>query len=405
MLQNSDSLESFYLDVLEKLVSQPTAPFREERVAHRIATFLREWGVPFELDEFGNIIAHYQHGTDCRPMVLMAHMDHPAFVITARGGPNGTDFVGKLQGGVSAQCFVQEVAVRLFPSSRPDSEAGLAARIVGFKQGEKPREVEFYLSLDKADAVAAVEPGDFGVWDLPDFELRDNFIHARVIDDLVGCAAALLTLWKLSQEQPDTNVYGVFTRAEEMGLVGATAVLQSGRMPKAAYIVSLEASKTLPGAVQGEGPVIRVGDKIFTFQEEAEIVLRTAAKNLNKGGPAGGPPLFKSQRQLMSGGGCEAGAALLAGYTATGLAFPLGNYHNVTSDFKLEPENIHKADYIAGIVLLQEAVRLMPQADNLRSDLIKAYGDVEPLIEQLKASTTLIKKAVHPTDNTLGLGK
>jgi len=396
--QNSDNLESFYLDVLQRLVSQPTAPFREERVARGIAALLREWDVPFELDEFGNIIAHYQRGPECRPLVLMAHMDHPAFVITTRGGPNGTDFVGKLQGGVSAQCFMQEVAVKLFPRSRPDSEAGIAARIVGFKQGEKPREVEFYLNLDKADEVAVVEIGDFGIWDLPDYELRGDFIHARVIDDLVGCAAALLTLWELSQEQPDTNVYGVFTRAEEVGLVGATAVLQSGRLPKTAYIVSLEASKTLPGAVQGEGPVVRVGDKIFTFQEEAEIVLRTAAQNLNKGGSVGQPPLFKSQRQLMSGGGCEAGAALLAGYTATGLAFPLGNYHNVTSDFRLEPENIHKADYIAGILLLQEAVRLMPQADDLRLNLTKTYGDVEPLIEQLKASANLITTAVQQKD-------
>jgi endoglucanase len=382
---------AFYLHVLQELVSQPTAPFREERVAAKVGSFLHEWGVPFSLDEFGNIIAHYQRGAACRPLVLMAHMDHPAFTVTEQGGLHSADFTARLEGGVNTKCFEQPVAVKLYVRACPDQS--LAGHVVGFSQTDKPRSVQLYLKMDNPAELALVGTGDFGIWDLPDFELSDGFIHARVIDDLVGCASTLLTLWKLVQEQAETDVYGVFTRAEEVGLIGAEAVVRSGILPRDAYIVSLEASKTLPGALQGEGPVVRVGDKLHTFSEEAEFVLRAAVLSLNKDSVDQAVPRFKTQRQLMSGGGCEAGAALLGGYLATGLAYPLGNYHNVTADFRLEPENIAVADYEIGVLLLQEAARLMPKLAELQATQLATLGNIDNYLERLRQSQPTIQRA------------
>ena len=46
---------------------------------------------------------------------------------------------------------------------------------------------------------------------------------------------------------------------------------------------------------------------------------------------------FKYQRNLMGAGGCEASAFKAFGYKVTGLAYPLGNWHNRGSK-KVEEE-------------------------------------------------------------------
>lgn len=395
-MQQQDDHSQFYLDVLREVVSQPTAPFHEERVAARIAAYLREWGIPFTVDEAGNVIARYQRGAPCRPLVLMAHMDHPAFVITAPGGPDGADWTAALRGGVGARCFEQPVAVRIFPDGHQASSAGLAARVTGYRQGDQPRAVDLYLTLDQPVTAGAIQPGDFGVWDLPDFALRDGLIHARAIDDLVGCAAALLALWQVARDGAETALYGVFTRAEEVGLVGASAVMNNGSLPPDAYIVSLEASAALPGALQGEGPVIRAGDRAVTFSEAAEVILKAAADRL--GSDVWRPAqrqTTKIQRQLMTGGRCEGGAAVQAGFATTGLAFPLANYHNVAEGYTLAPEYISASDYLTGVALLQEAARLMPALDGVLAEYADPYDPAGELAAQLLGTAERIKRATE----------
>src|SRR5689334_20374938 len=190
---------SFYLKTLENLVSQPTAPFHEERVYRQIAAFLRQINVPFEVDQWGNLIAHYQKGSAPRALALMAHTDHPALELIEPGAPaeiEGANWTAKLMGGVSARCFEQPSGVRLYTTG---SDTAIKGQIVGYKLGVTgPRDITLYLQIDGENAL---QPGDFGVWDLPDFELNDGFIHARVIDDLVGCAATLLALHKLVQSE------------------------------------------------------------------------------------------------------------------------------------------------------------------------------------------------------------
>ena len=64
----------------------------------------------------------------------------------------------------------------------------------------------------------------------------------------------------------------------------------------------------------------------------------------------------------MSGGTCEATAFAAFGYSVTGIAFPLGNYHNATTEIS-DPEGdvgaeyIHRSDYLGGVALIEEAAR------------------------------------------------
>jgi endoglucanase len=118
-------------------------------------------------------------------------------------------------------------------------------------------------------------------------------------------------------------------------------------------VVSLETSKTLPGAEIGGGPVIRVGDKSRTFDGDAESILQAARDAMQKEHPE-----TKVQRQLMSGGNCEAIVFVLSGYRTTAMAIPLGNYHNVGPEMTIEPEYIHLGDFAGQVELLTRAAEL-----------------------------------------------
>ena len=64
----------------------------------------------------------------------------------------------------------------------------------------------------------------------------------------------------------------------------------------------------------------------------------------------------------MSGGTCEATAFAMYGYSVTGIAFPLGNYHNATTNLRdpdggVGAEYIALADFLGGVELIAEAAR------------------------------------------------
>src|SRR5262249_30842456 len=164
------------------------------------------------------------------------------------------------------------------------------------------------LTLEIGAGAERLRLGDFGVLDLPDFELSGDTIQMRAVDDLAGCAAILAALERIAADDTPCDVWAVFTRAEEVGLVGATLLARAETLPAATIVVSLETSPALPGAELGGGPVVRVGDRVTAFHPEADALL-TAARDLlaEETGRA-------VQRQLMSGGTCEASTFNRHGY-------------------------------------------------------------------------------------------
>ena len=316
---------------------------------------LNEAGVPYRADAYGNIIARLS-GTitdgSVPPIAFMAHMDHPGFEAVAVDG----DFlVGAAMGGVPQSSFDAGVPLQVI---LPNGQR-LAAVTTG-PYGELS-ERKALISLEDAGRLSEVPLPSSVVFDLVDFQLDDGYIRMRALDDLAGCGSTLAMLAALAgqDEPPAGDVYGVFTRAEEVGLVGARLLAEAGTLPNETLVVSLESSRTLPGAEIGGGPVIRVGDAGFTFNADAEAPLIRARETLQAR-----PEGFKVQRQLMSGGTCEASAFSVYGYRTTGIAFPLGNYHNGAPDGGIEAEYIHEEDYLGGVELMLEAVRQMPERED-----------------------------------------
>ncbi len=320
--------------------------FYESGVAATVESILNDLGLERRKDSFGNIIAKLA-GSDSTvaPMAIVAHMDHPGFEITGR---QGNEFIATALGGVPPTSFAEGVPLQVL---LPDGSR--APAVTTGRHGEEA-ERQVRLKLANAQDASSVEPPAAAVFDLVDFELDGNLIWMRAADDLAGCGAALAALARLASgdKRPQGDIYCLFTRAEEVGLVGARLAAEAGVLPPETLIISAESSRTLPGAEQGGGPVIRVGDAGFTFNADAESVLTRAREALQERQPD-----FKVQRQLMSGGVCEASAFALYGYQTTGIAFPLGNYHNAAAKGKIEAEYINVEDYLGGVALMEEAAR------------------------------------------------
>ena len=357
------------LDLLARLGGCPAVAFHESRVAAAIVAVLNELGLEHRKDGAGNIVARVP-GTDpsVTPLAIVAHMDHPGFEITGR---HGDQFVADALGGVPASSFAAGVPIRVL---LPDGSR--AAAVTAGPHGEEA-DRRVLITLADSSEVDAVEPPGAAVFDLPDFELDGEFIRMRAVDDLAGCGAAISALARLhsGEQPPPGDVYGLFTRAEEVGLVGARLAAEAGELPLETLIISVESSRTLPGAEQGRGPVIRVGDAGSTFDSEAESVLVRARESLQQRDSE-----FKAQRQLMSGGVCEASAFAVYGYQTTGIAFPLGNYHNAAPDGRIEAEYIHVDDYLSGISLLEEAARQV--ADRFNTAFRQRLREVPPDMRQ-----------------------
>jgi len=149
------------------------------------------------------------------------------------------------------------------------------------------------------------------------------------------------------------DVRGLFTRAEEVGFVGAIAAARGGTLPRAARMVAIEASQALPHAPQGGGPILRVGDRTSIFDDGLTRWLARVATEL--AGPTGSR--FRWQRRLMDGGTCESTAYQLYGLRCAALCVPLGNYHNMSERGRIAVESIRLSDLVGLVRFFEGMIR------------------------------------------------
>ena len=335
------------LEILGEICRHPAVPFHEGAPAGFILETLDALGVPAFRDDFGSVIARYSNSPPDGepPIAFVAHMDHPGFETVGTdedGAPVAVALGGVPESSFSTPCDVfahfpdgTRISARTAPLDPDARKVRLTPRGGSDLSGAKAR--------------TAVS------FDLPDFELDGGFIRARALDDLAGCAASLAALERLAADAARADVFAVFTRAEEGGLFGARLMAEARTLPIETLVVSIESSPLIPGVEQGAGPVIRTGDALYTFDADAEQALIAARDAIRRRDPA-----FRCQRQLMSGGACEATAFAVWGYRATGVAFPLGNYHNATTTVRdpksgIGAEYIRADDFLGGVELLAEA--------------------------------------------------
>ena len=322
--------------ILERLAREPTTSYHEERVAAEATRIARGYGARVRQDRHGNLRISPPSPRKGIPIWLVAHMDHP-----------GLEMIGKreavLLGGIAPAYFRRGTRLRFYR----DGEV-VAARVSRYT----PKTYRF--RLVPSPEVDRLRRHDMGVFELEDFVVRAGRVHARQLDDLAGSSVALAAMERACASRR-MNLHALLTRAEEEGFVGTLAAIQDEAIPRNAFIVNLEASKAIPGVTIGGGPVIRVGDRRKTFDPEAESLLLAARARMPKSKPV--------QRWLMSGGTCEATCWGLYGWRATGVAIPLGNYHNQGPRNRLEPEIVSTQDLATAVDLLEIAAQDVAAAE------------------------------------------
>ena len=327
------------LPVLRHIVSRPTAPFHEHAVAEAILGYLREMPhVKVRWDKYGNMVARYERkGRHAGPTqsrhAFAAHMDHPGWVRVREQELGPSVHFPDVKHPLQFLGWVPEVYLRK-PSVR------------GY--------------------------GSFAMWDLPEFQLRDGLIHARACDDLIGCAVIVATFMDLEESGAEGACLGLFTRAEEVGLVGAMKLAGSGLIPEEVTIVSLETSAERPPAKIGAGPILRVGDKSSIFDPAATATLGGIAEEAK----------IPVQRCLMPGGTCEATAYQVAGHRSAALCVALGNYHNCGPGNRIAAEYVSFTD-VQGLVRLCTRIAVSG---------VKKNHAVKSLKKRLKANAEKYRK-------------
>lgn len=363
------------LALAKKTMSQPTAPYREGAVI----AWIREFAAAhprLTLRDLGDQNLELRRRGVRRsqtPLVLAAHMDHPGFrAIRSRRAPGG-------RGYLLDALFLGGVLPSFFPGAKArfflDDGETILARVSRTKRDRASGELRVALR-----AKHPVPSGVFGMWDLPAFLRRGGTLYGRVADDLAGVAAilALFEVVDTIDRKKIVDVRAVFTRAEEVGFVGALSVIHNKRLPRAARVVAVEASKALINAPRGAGPIVRVGDRTSIFDDGLVRFIDATARELE------GDSRFRYQRRLMDGGTCEATAYQQYGFRSAGVCLPLANYHNMSERGTIAAEGIDLDDLVGLVRLFEGMVR--------RDKHAPRRGHADPLRARLD---TLYRRSKH----------
>jgi putative aminopeptidase FrvX len=227
--------------------------------------------------------------------------------------------------------------------------------------------------------------------------MEGDLYHTNACDDLAAAASALGALDALRRMgeggEPVPDVRLLFTRAEEVGFIGAIAACRHGTIPEDARVIALENSRSFDDSPIGGGPIVRVGDRLSIFSPELTAAVASVAEKL------GGPALprasekhadvksgWRWQRKLMPGGACEATVFCSHALEATCLCLPLGNYHNMadlaavqagtnTSRPRVGREYISVGDFHALTDLLVACGKSLPASSPISERIEKLWGE------------------------------
>ncbi len=344
--------------ILRAILERPTAPFHEHAVLEAIDGFARAHApcVRLAADASGNRILEVRGTRASRgapALAFTAHLDHPGLV----RDPGARRF--ELLGRVTPAARLRGGRVRFFDAAATPAGRGRVLRV----EEEAGR---IWTEVRGAEPGAA-----FAMFDFPALRIRGDRITGRVCDDLLGAIAILAAVEECLATDPRASFLAVFTRAEEVGFVGALQMLKDGAIPRGVPMVGLECSAARGGnAVIGAGPIVRVGDFSTTFDPGVTAFLRDCADSI-----AAEDPEFRYQRRLMQGGSCESTAFLLDGRPAGALCLALGNYHNVPDRGPADPSTGLAAEHVS-----------MRDLDGLVRLLVRAVRDARSLGDPFRAT-------------------
>lgn len=365
-----------HLKWLCEITNLPTAAGHEDRVIAWVEDWAKQRrNVRMARDAVGNVLLSLTGAKRSRrPAFIVAHMDHPAFVVSEVRSPR--EVVAEFRGGVRPVYF--EDAKATFFDADDNPVHGTATKITKPRKGQSL----FYRLTFRLSRNAGLEIGDIGRWRMSAQRIRKDIIHTPACDNVASVAAALSMLDVVRSTRgakPDVRV--LLTRSEEIGFIGAIGACKHRTIPKQARVIVLETSRSFHDSPIGGGPIVRIGDRLSTFDPELLGAISSVAEDLAKTNKS-----FAWQRKLMAGGACEATTFCAYDYQSACICLPLGNYHNQGDIANVEAgknkkppradnEFISISDYHRYVHLLATCATSLDQAKSYRARMEELYAE------------------------------
>ena len=307
-------------------------PGNEDDVREILKKEMEEHVDEVKVDKLGNIF-FFHHGSGRYPKVMLAaHMDEVAFIVTFLENNGFLRF--QTLGGITSNIMPGQMI--LFRGSEGQYLKG----IIGIKPPHLMKEEEqkkivpvedLFIDIGAENLEEAkgkgVEIGTLGVFDIEFAELGGGYLRGKAFDDRAGCTV-LVEVFKALKDSP-YNLIAVGTVQEEVGGRGArTAAWQIDP----AYGLALEGTfaANVPGSREDRMSANLKGGPVITIMDRTTITHPIILKTLIKLGKEKSIP-FQFKKVPM--GGTDAGAIHLtkAGVPSGTVAVPCRYIHGPAS--------------------------------------------------------------------------
>ncbi len=315
----------------------------EDDIRKIIKTEIKGCADKVSVDAMGNLIA-LRRGTEKNSKTIMVagHMDEIG-VMVSYVDKKGFARVTAL-GGVSA---LYELGGRV---KFENGAVGVINREKPKTATEQPNMTNIYVDLGASDKKSCpVQVGDVGVFLQPMVEMGDC-IASKALDDRVGCAIMIQSMFELKDKKLPHDVYFVFTTQEEVGIRGATTSA-FGIAPDLGIALDVTFSTDTPEPPMkmdislGKGAAIKIKDSgMITQPWVKDWMIETAEKNN-----------IPYQREVLLGGATDAAAIQKsrAGVATGCISIPCRHIHSPS-------EVVSYSDVLACVKLLK-ALLLKPR--------------------------------------------
>jgi endoglucanase len=137
----------------------------------------------------------------------------------------------------------------------------------------------------------------------PNFSVNGNRVLSKALDDRAGCAAEVAIAREVLRSSEDVDLYAVFTVQEELGLRGASVIVEQVE-PDLAVVLECTVAADVPG-VQPQDYVTRLGSGAAVRAMDSSMLTNpNLVRWLVDLAESQGIPY---QVQVMTGGGTDAG--------------------------------------------------------------------------------------------------
>jgi len=312
------------LVLLERLTSANSVSGDESEVRELIKSLLPA-ECDTKTDNIGNLIVTRKgKKTPKNKVMLAAHMDEVGFIVTAVteegllkfstvGGINPSAVFGrrvKFRNGTVG--VIAAKAVHMLKGDEKDSQPAIDELTIDI--GVKSRE----------EAEKLIALGDNCYFENDFFLFGDNRLHAKALDDRIGC---MIMIEMLSSE-PEYDITCAFTVQEEVGLRGAGCAAY-GVNPDFAIVLESTTACDIAGSedenkvcVLGNGAVASFMDKSTIYDKELYNLSFETAKEIG----------VKCQTKTKVAGGNDSGAIhkAMGGIRTAAISVPTRYLHTAS---------------------------------------------------------------------------